>query len=32
MKIEQTSVTRRNASEVKKAVVEAAGRLDNELD
>ena len=32
MKIEQTSVTRRNAAAVKKAVIEAAGRLDNELD
>ena len=32
MKIEQTSVTRRNAAAVKKAVIEAAGRQDNELD
>ncbi len=32
MKIEQTSVTRRNAAAVKKTVVDAAGRLDNELD
>ena len=32
MKIEQSSVTRRNAASVKKAVIDAAGRLDNELD